>query len=92
MKTKNSREHVRSIDTRSNSGVSTEPLWTIEDVSSYLRLKPETVRLMARQSKIPSIKIGRVWRFRSLEIKSWLQLQGASEEQPGAASTDKLHL
>jgi|GEM_PF-1924730 len=55
--------------------MTTEPLWTVEDVSTYLRLKPETVRLMARQSKIPSIKVGRVWRFRSLEIRTWLQLQ-----------------
>jgi excisionase family DNA binding protein len=59
---------------------STEPLWTVEDVSNFLRLKPETVRLMARQSKIPSIKVGRVWRFRSLEIKSWLQLQRGQNE------------
>ena len=84
MKTKSSRQHVGSTNDPLNSAISTEPLWTVDDVSSYLRLKPETVRLMARQSKIPSIKIGRVWRFRSLEIKSWLQLQGEAEEQTGA--------
>ena len=50
----------------------TEPLWTVEDVATYLRLKQETVRLMARANKIPALKVGRVWRFRSSEIKEML--------------------
>jgi excisionase family DNA binding protein len=47
----------------------TEPLWTVEDVASYLRLKEETVRMMARAGKIPAIKVGKVWRFKASEIK-----------------------
>ena len=54
------------------SSISTEPLWTIDDVAKYLRLEPNTVREMARDKKIPGIKVGRVWRFRPKEIKSWL--------------------
>jgi excisionase family DNA binding protein len=50
----------------------TEPLWTVKDVGEYLRLKPETVRMMARARKIPAIKVGKAWRFRASEIKEIL--------------------
>ncbi len=65
-------------DSQSNNGrqrlqiTSTEPLWTVEDVANYLRLKQETVRLMARANKIPAIKVGKVWRFKASEIKEML--------------------
>ncbi|MFZ5878230.1 MAG: helix-turn-helix domain-containing protein, partial [Chloroflexota bacterium] len=36
----------------------TEPLWTVEEVAKYLRLKQETVRLMARKNQLPALKVG----------------------------------
>lgn len=50
----------------------TEPLWTVEDVANYLRLKQETVRMMARANKIPALKVGKAWRFKVSDIKSML--------------------
>ncbi len=53
-----------------------EPLWTVDDVAGYLRLNPETIRVMARRGELPSIKVGkRVWRFKVSEIRDWLGLQ-----------------
>ena len=53
-----------------------EPLWTVEDVAGYLRLNPETIRIMARRGELPCIKVGRrVWRFRISEIRDWLEVQ-----------------
>lgn len=49
-----------------------EPLWTIEDAARFLRLNPSTVRAMARQGKIPSIKVGRNWRFQKSSLAEWL--------------------
>ena len=46
-----------------------DQLLTVEDVADYLQLKAETIRLMARKKKIPALKIGKVWRFRSIDIK-----------------------
>lgn len=54
----------------------TRPLWTVVEVAEYLQLNPETIRQMARKSKIPCIKVGRVWRFQRGEIKLWIQQQG----------------
>jgi excisionase family DNA binding protein len=72
-------QHMKPQDTRSNSkqelqkSTYIEPLWTVEDVANYLRLRQETVRMMARTNKIPALKVGRVWRFRINEIKEMLK-------------------
>ena len=50
----------------------TDPLWTVEDVAKYFQLKPETIRIMARKGKLPTYKIGQVWRFKKLLIKEQL--------------------
>lgn len=53
--------------------ISTEPLWTVEDVANYLRLRRETVRMMARANKLPALKVGKAWRFRINDIKEMLK-------------------
>jgi excisionase family DNA binding protein len=72
MKTKSNR----SKPNPDRSMTLTEPLWTVEDVAGYLRLKEETVRIMARSNKIPGLKIGKAWRFRASEIKEMLGEKG----------------
>lgn len=49
-----------------------DPLWTVEDVAHYLRLRQETVRTMARDGRLPSVKVGKKWRFYSDQVKSLL--------------------
>ena len=57
-----------------SDAIKTEPLWTVREVAGYLRLRPETIRLMARNGELPSMKVGkRVWRFKISEIKGWLK-------------------
>lgn len=58
----------------------TEPLWTVEEVARYLRIKPETVRMMARAKSLPALKVGKVWRFRAREIKETLRSNAAEAE------------
>lgn len=72
----NQEEKHKKVDIVNTSPVElnpiTEPLWTAEDVAKYLRLEPETVRAMAREGKIPALKVGRVWRFRLADVKEYL--------------------
>ena len=49
---------------------------TIEQVAQVLQLQPETVRTMAREKRIPAIKIGRVWRFKASKIAKWVDQKG----------------
>ncbi|MHC1732913.1 MAG: helix-turn-helix domain-containing protein [Bacteroidales bacterium] len=49
--------------------ISSETLWTIEEVASYLRLRPDTIRAMSRDGRLPGIRVGRVWRFKKSQIE-----------------------
>jgi excisionase family DNA binding protein len=69
--------HIEDGLDDSSRSVSSEsqPLWTVKDTAEYLRLKPNTVRMMARNGDLPAIKVGkRLWRFRIKEVKEWLNL------------------
>ena len=60
--------------TKSLLGIDLEndPLLTIEEVARYLQLKPETVRVMARDREIPAFKLRRRWRFRREDVEQWV--------------------
>jgi excisionase family DNA binding protein len=49
-----------------------DSLITVKDVAGYLKLKEQTVYLLARQNKIPSLKVGGSLRFKKSQIDSWL--------------------
>ena len=46
---------------------------TVNQVADYLQLSTMMVYKLAQDGKIPSSKIGRVWRFEQGEIDRWLQ-------------------
>jgi len=48
---------------------------TIEEVASYLRLKPQTIYKWAQEKRIPAAKLGKEWRFRRSAIDRWLDDQ-----------------
>ncbi len=50
-----------------------EPLVDADEVADLLGLHPKTVQLMARQGKIPAIRVSKFWRFRKSDINRWLQ-------------------
>ena len=50
-----------------------EPLVDADEVADLLGLYPKTVQLMARQGKIPAIRVGKFWRFRKSAIDYWLR-------------------
>jgi excisionase family DNA binding protein len=52
------------------------PLWTVDEVASYLKLQPETIRSMARRGELPAIKLGKVWRFNKIAIHEMLANMG----------------
>ncbi len=52
-----------------------EKLWTINETANYFGLKPDTVRAMSRDKRIPAIKVGRIWRFEPRDIAEWLLSQ-----------------
>ncbi len=47
-------------------------IFTIEDLSNYLKIPKSTIYKPVREVKIPYHKIGRHWRFKKDVIDNWL--------------------
>jgi excisionase family DNA binding protein len=45
---------------------------TLQEAAAILKCHPKTLRLMAMDGKIPSRRVGRLWRFSLAKIKEWL--------------------
>ncbi len=58
-------------------------LWTVREVAYYLRLKPQTIRAMARRGELPVIRLGRGLRFQPGAIEAWLN---SKQAQPDTGS------
>ena len=50
-------------------------LLTISEVADYLRLHLSTVYRLAREERLPAVKIGNQWRFHKEHIEEWLKEQ-----------------
>jgi excisionase family DNA binding protein len=48
-------------------------IFTIDDLSAYLKIPKSTLYKLAQQGKIPGQKIGRHWRFSKDVIDQWLE-------------------
>ena len=46
-------------------------IMTLEEVASYLRLKPQTIYTWAQEGRIPGAKLGKEWRFKKSIIDEW---------------------
>ena len=55
-------------------------IMTIEEVATYLRLKPQTIYKWAQDKRIPAAKLGKEWRFRRSLIELWLDEQMLGED------------
>lgn len=51
-------------------------LLTVRELAQYLDLAEVTIYRWAREGYIPSIRMGRAWRFRVDEINKWLEEVG----------------
>ena len=49
-------------------------IMTLEEVATYLRLKPQTIYTWAQEKRIPAAKLGKEWRFRKSIIDEWYLL------------------
>ena len=65
-----------------------EPLLTVEEVSQLLRLKPATVRQMAREGRLPAIRIARHIRFTPQAIRAILEQPTPTPHPEGALADD----
>ena len=46
---------------------------TSEEVSKLCKIKIRQVKELARQGKIPAIKVGKLWRFPEDSLRDWVE-------------------
>ena len=56
-------------------------LMTTEDAAVWLGWTEEYVRRLARQRRIPAVKLGREWRFFTQQLVEWLHQGCPSQEE-----------
>ena len=47
-------------------------IMTTRELAKYLKLHEITISKLCREGKIPSVRIGRVWRFDKEAIDQWI--------------------
>ena len=52
-------------------------IFTVVEISDYLKIPRSTIYKLVREGKIPAQKIGRHWRFRKEAIDHWLEKKQA---------------
>lgn len=52
-----------------------ELVMTVKEVAQYLRVNQRTVYRLAVDRKLPGFKVGATWRFKRLDIDSWIAAQ-----------------
>lgn len=61
----------RSVERRSM----TDDIWTIKELSAYLRQKEKTAYTLATKGEIPGFKVEGGWHFRAKDTEDWIRLQ-----------------
>ncbi|NMC14838.1 MAG: helix-turn-helix domain-containing protein [Chloroflexi bacterium] len=49
-----------------------EDIFTIEELSEYLKIPKSTIYKLCQEGKIPGQKVGRHWRFHKNAVDEWL--------------------
>lgn len=61
-----------------------EDRWlSVDEISTYLGVKRETIYKWINDKNMPAHKIGRLWKFKKDEVDIWVRQNGASEEKRG---------
>lgn len=50
-----------------------EPLLNLEEAAKILGMHWKTLERMARNKKVPALKVGKRWKFRLTSLNTWLE-------------------
>lgn len=49
-----------------------------EEAAALMKVHPKTLQKLARRGELKGIHVGKLWRFREMDIADWIQRQVAS--------------
>jgi excisionase family DNA binding protein len=62
-----------------------EPLLTAEEAAQHLRIHVKTVQKLAREQRIPCVRMGKYWRLPLSSLDHWVTTQ-QNQSQPSTSS------
>lgn len=66
-----------------------EDRWlSVDEIGTYLGIKRDTVYKWIGEKAMPAHRIGRLWKFKKLEIDEWVR-KGGARESGGAHEGEK---
>ncbi|MBV8453562.1 MAG: helix-turn-helix domain-containing protein [Deltaproteobacteria bacterium] len=68
---------------------SEDQIFTIKELSVYLRVHPTTIYRLLRQGRLPGFRVGSNWRFNRAAIEQWEKLQAAEPRLPAGRGRQK---
>lgn len=63
-----------------------EPLLTAGEAAKHLRVHVKTLQRLAREQRVPSVRMGKYWRFRLSALDAWVAAQQNQVSQPFCVS------
>lgn len=52
---------------------------SVDEIGTYLGVKRDTVYNWISDKAMPAHKIGRLWKFKKIEVDEWVRKEGAGE-------------
>ena len=63
--------------------------FSVEEIAEHLGVSKDTIYTWISKRGMPAHKVGRLWKFQTVEVDSWVKAGGASSDdardQPDAA-------
>jgi len=71
-----------SADSHRDNLLGFEPLLTAEEAAIHLRIHVKTLQKLARERRVPGIRLGKYWRFHLSALDQWVRAQQNLCSQP----------
>lgn len=55
--------------------MSDPPAMTVREVAGYLNVDDKTIYRLAKRGELPGFKVAGAWRFRKVDIDTWIDQQ-----------------
>ncbi len=55
---------------------------SVEEIAAHLGISKETIYRWLEAGKVPSHRVGRLWKFKASEVDTWVKHGGAAPSAP----------
>lgn len=60
---------------------------SVDEIAAYLGVKRDTIYKWIERKQMPAQKVGRLWKFKVLEVDEWIRADKARDDTSGGETT-----